>query len=262
VKFWRSVVRTIVFVSTATATVLVVPEPSLAASPLGSEGLTPPQILARYSAALAKVKTPKAISFDYVVEQLGLHDMEQTHHVYRSALDERDETLVVDGYTLKAPEVRIIANRGYRYELHAIAPTAARYAFAYSGVTLDGDNVTYVFRTTPIFPGGFGVSEIEIDGTTFLPKVLRFKVANATANGSGQLSYARADVYWVIVAAQVNAHLANGSIAHENIRWSNYQFPPSLPPSTFKPPHAALTPAEPDIAPTATPTPTPDAGAP
>lgn len=220
--------------------------------PLGTEGLTPPQILARYTAALAKLKTPKAITFDYSVEQLGLRDMEQTHHVYRSAQHERDETMIVDGYTLAKPEVRIIANRGYPYDLHAVAPTAAAYAFAYSGVTLNGDEVTYVFRTTPLATRAFAVSEIEVDGATFLPKVLRFKVASDTANGSGELRYAPADDYWVIVSAQVNAHLANGSPAHENIKWLNYQFPPSLPPSTFDAPLPALAP-ESEVVPTATP---------
>jgi hypothetical protein len=216
------------------------PRAACADLPLGREGLTPPQILARYYAALAKLKTPKAVSFDYTVEQLGLHDMEQTHHVYRSALDERDETEIVDGHPLH--EVRIIANHGYRYDLHAVAPTPARYAFAYARVTLDGDDVTYVFRTTPSEAGAFGVSEMDLDGATFLPKVLRFKIASGSAHGSGQLTYARADPYWVIVSAQVDAHLANGTLAHETIKWSNYQFPPSLPPSTFSPPRPAPAP--------------------
>jgi hypothetical protein len=242
--------RRVVAAFVVAGALVAMPRGSRADLPLGYEGLTPPQILARYNAALAKLKTPKAITFDYVVEQLGLRDMEQTHHVYRSALDERDETLIVDGQPLH--EVRIIANRGYRYDLHAIAPTAAGYTFTYSDVRINGDEVTYTFRTTPTAGHGFGVSEIEIDGATFLPKVLRFKVATDSAYGSGQLTYAPADPYWVIVEAQVNAHLANGSVAHESIRWSNYQFPPSLPPSVFEAPRPALGP-EPEVVPTATP---------
>jgi len=231
---------------------------ALAELPVASDVLTPAQILARYAAALAKLKTPKAMSFDYSVAQLGLRDMEQTHHVYRSALDERDETRIVDGYVLPRPTIRIIANRIYRYDLHAVAPTPAAYAFSYAGTQLDGDDVTYVFHTSPVGTRSFAVSDVVLDGKTFLPKTLRFKIASDVAHGSGELAYVPAEKYWVISEAQVSAHVAHGALAREHIRWSNYQFPSELPASTFAQPRAILAP-EPDAAATATPAPPPGA---
>jgi hypothetical protein len=222
--------------------------------------LTPVAILERYEASLAALKRPRVLSFDYSVEQLGLKNMEQTHRVYRSGLNERDETLVVDGFALPRPAVRIIANRHYRYDINVVAPTSAAYAFQYSGVALDGDGEgsSYVFRTKPSVAGAFTVSEIEIDTRTFLPKVVRFKISGDGAHGSGELTYGAAESYWVVRQAQVNAHLTSGALAHERITWSNYQFPIALPPSTFEVPRATT--IDPEAL--ATPAPTADPGQP
>ena len=199
--------------------------------------LPPAVVLARYSAALHALAYPPAQSFDYAVEQLGLRDMEQTHHVYLSAKRERDETTIVDGYTLKRPSVRIIANRTNRYDIAAIAPTTAAYTFAFRGAVTSGTHVLYDFATVPLVATSFAVSEIQIDGTHFLPARIYFKMASGTAHGSGQLGYGLSERYWVVRDAQVNAHLAGGATAHEHIVWSNYSFPSGLPPSTFDEPH-------------------------
>jgi hypothetical protein len=227
------------------------PRPAGADAPQASDFLTPAQIMARYSAALAAAKKPKAMSFDYSVEQLGLRNLVQTHHVYRSALDERDETRIVDGSLLPRPAVRIIVNRVYRYDLHAIAPTTAVYNFAYAGARLDGDDVTYLFRTKPAAARSFAVDKIEVDGRSFLPKLVHFKISNGSVHGSGQIAYARVETYWVVMDARVTVHLQQGALAHEHIKWSNYQFPSSLPPSTFRLPRVILAP-EPDATATAT----------
>ena len=201
--------------------------------------LPPSVALARYAFALGLLRKPKALSFEYTVEQLGLRNLEQTHRVYRSGLRERDETLVVDGYTLKRSAVRIFTDRTYRYDVQSVAPTEATYAFAFAGLVRTGDSYGYAFRTEPRALGPFAVSEIVIDGRTFLPAVVRFKIAGAGARGSGVLQYGRSDVYWVIREATVSAHLTNGTTAHERIVWSDYQFHPSLPPSTFHAPRPA-----------------------
>ncbi len=175
------------------------------------------------------------------MEQLGLRNIEQTHRVYRSGLSERDETLVVDGYTLRQPAVRILTNRTNRYDIAAVSPKAADYVFTSAGVIRDASGYTYVFRTAPKGTPGFNVNEIEIDGRSFLPSLVRFTIAGDGARGSGQLAYGTSESYWVIRAAAVSVHLSNGSVAHERIEWSAYRFPPSLPASTFEAPRALAT---------------------
>jgi hypothetical protein len=220
--------------------------------PPGSQPVGPSEILARYEASLSALRRPKTITFDYSVQQLGLRDMEQTHHVYRSGVAERDETLIVDGIVLPRPAVRIIANRSDRYDIIAVAPTAAAYEFEYTGSRPAGNDMIYVFRTQRRAPASFAVSEIELDSRRFLPRVVHFKIGGYGARGSGALLYGPADAYWVIRQAHVNAHLTSGAPAHERITWSNYQFPPSLPHSTFEAPRA-VAPLEPDVLPTETP---------
>ncbi len=195
-------------------------------------------MLARYRAALAKVVHPRFVAFDYDVEQLGLRNMEQTHRVYRSGVAERDETLVVDGYHLRAPAVRIISGRSDRYEVDRLAPRTAEYEFTYTGAINESDAYGYVFSTQARGATAFAVTEVEIDGRTFLPRAIHFKIAGGGVHGSGMATYSAVDRYWVVQDAEVSAHLTNGTIAHEHLSWSNYRFPQSLPLSTFESPHA------------------------
>ncbi len=221
---------------------------ALVFAPLGHRGaapvaaphasrLAPAVVIERYVAALQSLKAPATQSFDYSVEQLGLRDMEQTHHVYLSGRRERDETTVVDGYTLTRPSVRVIADRNNHYNVTAIAPKPSAYSFLYRGAVVNGAHVLYVFKTVPLAPSGFAVSEVDIDGTQFLPSRIYFKLAGDVARGSGVLTYGPSDRYWVVRDAQVNAHLANGTTAHEHIAWGGYSFPSELPPSTFDTPN-------------------------
>jgi hypothetical protein len=221
-------------------------------SPRPRVHLAPALVLARYKAGLATVARPKSLVYQYTVEQLGLQNLEQAHRVYRSGGNERDETLMVDGYTLQYPSIRIFRNRSDRYDIVAVAPRPARYSFAYSRVLAYAGGDSYVFRTVPLGTGAFAVSEIEIDGRTFLPSVVRFKIAGNGARGSGELRFGPSQTYWLVRQASVNAHLTRGASAHERITWSNYQFPSSLPASTFTTPQIVATPL---IAPTPTPTP-------
>jgi len=221
-----------------------------------TRGLSPNIVLANYASALATLRRPKAVSFEYSVEQLGPHNLEQTHRVYRSGLNERDETLVVDGTKFAHPAIRILTNRTNRYDIAAVAPKPGSYAFAFMGAQSGTNPPLYIFKTRPHAPGAFAVSEVFVDGRSFLPSVVRFRIAARNARGSGELHYGRSDAYWVVRAAQVSVRLTNGTTAHERIMWTNYQFPASLPRSTFEAPRATPTPFPSLLAPP-TPTPTP-----
>jgi hypothetical protein len=203
--------------------------------------LEPATVLARYAEALAALKRPPALSFEFSIEQLGLRNLEQTHLVYRSDANERDETLSVDGYLLKKPSVRIIRNRGYRYDIVRLAPKPKAYDFSFAGVARVGNHYEYSFETAPKKPASFAVTGVTIDGATFLPTVVRFHASGAATRASGRLQYAGSGRYWVVSEAVADARLADGKVAHERILWSKYRFPESLPSSTFQAP-ASVTP--------------------
>jgi len=204
--------------------------------------LSPATVLARYAEALAKQPRPKAVSFVYAMEQLGPRDIAQTHRVYRSGRSERDETLIVDGIALTQPSIRILTNRNNRYAIDVVAPKPAAYIFKFTDLLNGADGSAFVFRTQARDARAFSVREVAIDAHTFLPTVIRFRIAGNGAHGEGELLYSRSDMYWVVREARVSAHLRDGSLAHEHIVWSNYQFPPALPASTFVPPRIEPTP--------------------
>ncbi|HTX58672.1 MAG TPA: hypothetical protein VMH02_03270 [Verrucomicrobiae bacterium] len=193
-------------------------------------------VLQRYALQMAEMPVPKVVVFEYTVSQAGLGNFEQRHVLYRSGLDVRDETIAVDGTTLREKRVRF-EQRPDRYAIDRIAPRVDAYQLLFLHAVRDGSHYDYVYEATPLVKqGGTWVDRVTIDGTTFLPRTVQFQTAGGTAHGSGTIAYAPAGKYWMPVAASVEA-IVDGKPARERITWSDYRFPPSLPPSTFTPPH-------------------------
>jgi hypothetical protein len=193
-------------------------------------------VLQRYALALLDTPVPKVLVFTYTISQAGLGNIEQRHEQYRSGLSVRDELLAQDGVTLHEKSVRF-EQREDRYSVDRIAPHGDAYQMLFVHTVRDGSHLDYVFDTTPVLkqPGSMWVEEVTIDGIKFLPKIVRFHSEGESATGKGAIEYAPFGKYWLPVAATVNATV-NGKPARERIAWSDYRFPPSLPPSTFLPP--------------------------
>lgn len=194
--------------------------------------LTSADVLTEYTLALTRFTPPPAQIFEYSVEQAGSHGLAQSHRVYRTALNERDETLSIDGRRLPRPAVRISRGRPDHYDLLAVAPRPGPYTFIYARVQFVGGRREFVFRTESQTGGAFAVDSIAIETETFLPTTIRFHVTTGTTKASGQLTFGRSERYWVIHEASVTARSGKAT-ARERIRWGAYQFPPTLPPSTF-----------------------------
>jgi hypothetical protein len=207
-------------------------------SPLGP-ARAPADVLTNYLGALADLPKPPALEFEYSVEQLGLHNLEQTHHVFRAGQSERDETVSIDGYKLKRPSVRILLNRTNRYDVTALAPKPSGYAFAPAEVVPAGGHFNYVFDTFPKGDRPFAITRVTIDGELFLPTLMTFRITAGGTRASGRVSFMKSDRYFVAREATADAKLNGGAVAHERIVWSKYQFPAALPPSTFAVPQAA-----------------------
>jgi hypothetical protein len=202
-------------------------------------------VLQRYELEMSQIKAPAASIFSYTVSQEGPVAIEQRHRIYRSGVNVRDETITVDGETLK-PKIVKIAHRDDRYDVAKIAPRAANYTMLFLRAIRDGSHIDYEYEATALRAGAFVVTKVVIDGSTFLPKTISFRTSAGSASGTGVLQYARSTTYWVPIAASVEATV-NGKAARERIAWSDYQFPPSLPPSTFVAPKALPTASLPPI---------------
>lgn len=198
-----------------------------AAVPLDSQ-----YVLERYAAKLLKAEEPKVLIFTYTVSQAGPYDIEQTHRVYRSGELVRDETLTVDGVKSKATRIARYRNR---YTLENLAPRMTQYAFLFERAQRSGKSVSYEYRAVPLSPqGAFAIDGMTIDGRSFLPSVLRFHIAGPH-KASGTIAFGRSGKYWVPVSAGVEAQVG-GKPAREHIAFTSYQFPASLPKSTFQAP--------------------------
>lgn len=210
---------------------------AVAAKPLDSQ-----IVLERYTTRLLHEEGPKVLVFSYTVSQLGPRDIEETHRVYRSGDLVRDETLLVDGVRQK--NIRIARYRN-RYTLDNLAPRVTQYAFLFQRSSRSGGGLQYVYRAVPLgAAGGFVVDAMTIDGRTFLPSVIHFHTTGSAMQGSGTVAFTGAGKYWVPLAANVEARIG-GKPARERIAFTAYQFPASLPKSTFQSPRRLQAPALP-----------------
>lgn len=205
------------------------PTPSRAAS--APSALSPSVVLQRYAQALAHVSPPQVLIFDYTVEQAGLFDIEQKHRVYRSKTVERDVVMEIDGRKLLSPSVRVTSGQTDRYDILAVAPRPDHYALTFVNTQRADGHFDYVFHSAARSPESFVVDGITIDGQSFLPSVVFFHTGG-TAPASGRFTYARFEGHWLIHEASVNAVVASKPV-REHLLWAAYQFPTSLPPSTF-----------------------------
>ncbi len=207
--------------------------PSPAAASAVPAALAPSVILARYAAALTKIKEPKVISFDYTLEQTGLRMLAQTHRVFRSGSDERDETLTVDGKRLAPPKIRIFRGRRNRYTVGLLAPRPADYTFRYVGARKDARHLDYVFRVTAKSGRSFSVTGLTLDGVRFLPLTIAF--TTTVNDGAGSIAFGSNARWWVPYIATASASVA-ADVATEKLMFYTYRFPATLPSSTFAQP--------------------------
>jgi hypothetical protein len=208
--------------------------------PSATPAPAPAAVVVKYAAALKALKEPRVFSVEYTIEQTGTRSIEQTHRIFRSGNDERDETIAVNGSRPAAPVVRIFRRRPYRYTVRALAPTPAAYDFSYAGPHKSGKHVDYVFGVTPKKNApSFAFTQVIIDGVTYLPAAVSF--ATGRHAGRGQVTFAKADRWWVARSAAAQADVPGG-VAREHLTFTRWRFPATLPQSTFTVPRPLLTP--------------------
>ncbi|HEV3087025.1 MAG TPA: hypothetical protein VGX96_07330 [Candidatus Elarobacter sp.] len=218
-----------------------VPSPGASPAPTPVPVLAPSAVIAKYAAAVAQVRDPRVFTVEYTLVQSGPRTLEQTHRIFRSGGDERDETLAVNGTRSSTPVVRIFRGRPYRYTVAALSPKPSAYEFTYAGPHRDGKHVDYVFDLTPkaVTAPALAFTQVTIDGVTFLPQTVSFTASRQ--RGAGSVTFAKSEAFWVARSATAQADV-RGGVAHEQLRFSRWRFPKTLPRSTFDKPRPLLTP--------------------
>lgn len=214
-----------------------------AASPPPLKELDSQLVLNRYSAALAACAPVKNVVFTYSVSQAGLHNIEQTHRIFRSKSRQRDETIAVEGDPVKMKMIRMV-NKSDRYAIARVAPRQGAYAFLFLGTHKNGRHLDYIYAAQPLAQPAFHVTELTVDGSNYLPGLIRFTMNAGKIHATGALSYQKIGTYCVPALATVGATVG-GKPTRERITWSAYSFPASLPPSTFNQPKPLAVPTLP-----------------
>lgn len=216
----------------------------LLAAAVSSAPLDSQVVLERYTRHLLSAEVPKTLIFTYSVSQAGPQSLEQSHRIYRSGDLVRDETLAVDGQSLKLKITRISRYRN-RYSIENLAPRMTAYAFLFLRAVRSGNTYSYVYKALPLGAASqFTVLGMTVDGRTFLPSEIRFRTSAAGMSGEGTISFAKSGKYWVPTSAAVRATIG-GKPARERITFTSYQFPGRLPKSTFQGPRPLPTPVPP-----------------
>lgn len=192
--------------------------------------LTPHDVIEKYQAAVAAVREPRVFTLEYTIEQTGMRSLEQSHRIFRSGGNERDETIAVNGNRATRPQVRVFRGRRYRYTVTALSPKTTAYDFRFVGIRRDGHHVDYVYALRPKTDAAFRFTQVTIDGITFLPNEVNF--ATRDHGGRGIVAFGKRQKYWVATSAAASADGAGG-VASERLVFYAYRFPASLPDSTF-----------------------------
>jgi len=210
-----------------------------ASPPTGLVQIDSQVVVNRYVAALDQLLQPKYVVFSYRVSQAGAHNIEQTHRVFRGQSRERDETVSVEGDPVKMVRVLTASDR---YSVSRLAPRTGAYTFLFMETRRSGKHLDYVYSTEPLTSSAFTVTEVTLDGETYLPSLIRFTIGAGGVRANGYVAYAKVSHYWMPTLATASADIA-GRPTRERIAWSAYSFPTSLPPSTFTQPKPLALPA-------------------
>lgn len=226
-----------------TSIVLLAASLGMAPAPLDSQ-----VVLARYAMRLNDAVRPKNSIFTYTISQAGPVAIEQTHRIYRNGLRVRDETLAVDGQGLHAADrITRVGKYRDRYALGTLAPRAADYTFLFQEARRTAGHLDYEYQAIPLIKGSaFIIEGMTIDGSTFLPSVLHFRITARGASGTGDIHFAKRGRYWMPTVIAVSA-IVSKKPARERIVFSGYRFPASLPKATFRSPKPLPVPVLPNF---------------
>ena len=199
--------------------------------------VAPELVLAKYVQALEQIKAPSAYMVAYTFAHHGARPQSALHQIFREGSHERDELISYNGEKLTRPQVRVFTRHHDPYAVTALAPLPETYAFTYVGEAKQGKNLVYVFNAFARATPSYEVTRFVVDGKTFLPLEIEFRAKTGTIVGTGKVTYAKTEQFWMPQSATARADV-NGSLETEQISWTRYQFFTTFPPETFAEPHA------------------------
>jgi hypothetical protein len=212
---------------------------ALAAATLLGAG-NPASILDSYRDALAKLHSPPFMEFAYTVTRSGpSRIVTEQHQVYWAASGvERNDTIEINGTRVVPAPTQVIHRDAWPYDPAQFAVSPDDYDAAPAGMALVAGHATYAFTLTRSSPADFVLKSLYVDVRRRLPVRQTFAVAGADCEGAGEINFGPVGGYWLptfvsVACTQTGTDASPPPVFKESIRFSNYQFPASIPADVF-----------------------------
>jgi hypothetical protein len=192
--------------------------------------------IARYRAALDRLPPLRNVVFRYTESRSGpTRALAEEHRVYRRADGlERNETVAVNGAQVVPPIVRYSNKPVWPYDPRAFGVNPADYNVLSTGPTIVNGKRALGYSTVRTTTGDFSVTGLYLDVIRFLPLRETFAVSGGGCSGNGSIDFAPVGPAWLPTTVSVSCSVAQGgSTFKESIVFTDYTFPPTLPPDVF-----------------------------
>jgi hypothetical protein len=159
----------------------------------------------------------------------------EDHRLYRSADGrERNETIAVNGLSVVPAIVRFSTSAAWPYDVQQFLVDPDDYNVLYLGTSIVDGRHVLAFSAVRTTTGDFSITGLFLDPVRYLPVHETFDVQGVDCRGSGAVSFGPDMGRWIPLSASVACSVAaSGATFRESIKFSNYQFPASLPPEVF-----------------------------
>jgi hypothetical protein len=197
-------------------------------------------IMDSYRAALAARKVPAFMEFTYTVTRSGPNRIvTEQHRVYwASTGDERNDTIEVNGSPVIPAPSHVLHRTPWPYDPGQFAVSADDYDAVAAGTVVIAGRMTYAFALSRNSAADFMLKSLYVDTKTRLPVRQTFAVVGADCEGAGSINFVPVGAYWLpgfvsVVCTASGSAASPPPIYKESIRFTNYQFPNTIPPDVF-----------------------------
>jgi hypothetical protein len=205
-------------------------------------------LLDSYREALATRKIPAFMEFGYTVTRSGPgRIVTEEHRVFwANTGEERNDTLAVNGTPVVPAPSEVLHRAAWPYDASQFVVSPDDYDAVPAGITLIAGRKAYAFALARSSSADFMLKSLYVDAKTRLPLRQTFAIAGADCEGSGAINFGPVGPYWLptfisVVCTQAGSGASPAPVFKESIRFTNYQFPSSIPADVFSSPAGSAT---------------------
>ncbi|MBC5825662.1 MAG: hypothetical protein GIW99_04270 [Candidatus Eremiobacteraeota bacterium] len=227
------------------ALLAAVPQARAADAPARLTVRPPAAALSEYRLAIAHLPRPPNMVFQYAQTRSGpVRVVTEQHRVYRNLVGkERNETISFNGVPIAPVIVRIFSRSPWPYFPDRFFVSGELYNAQFRGMTGRNRQRAYSFALARPTPADFSLTGLQIDALRYLPVRETFDVTAGNCSGPGWIAFGPVAKYWLpreIAVTCTSRNLPGTGLQtpaavrfRESLRFSGWQFPPTVPSQVF-----------------------------